>query len=319
MEPFNGTLTDEHLALIAKVRDEWVEIALSTERCDRAKAEEAVKKLYEVRGFKVPELFVWQDSPMGGIQAAAALQAGIMPEDPHTADWAALAPKDKLSSQIGLDLSPWRDAYWLALLTCALPIAGMDPSAELDAAAAAVKEIGWWWPMTEAVVMTERPTLISRDKEGRLHNENGPALDYADGYALWAWHGTRVPKGLIMGEWTISDILNERNTEIRRCAIEARGWDKFIEEANLAPVGNAVPDPGNAPFTIQLFDLPEQLSDMYEERARILLCTNGSEERDGTRHRFGLVVPGHHDDPVAAAADLYGIPRQAYANLEVRR
>lgn len=319
MEPFNGELTPEHLELIAKVRDEWVEIALSTQRCDRAAAEEKVRALYRVRGFKEPSLFVWQDSPMGGIHAAAALSADIIPDDPATADWKALAPKDKLASQIGLDLSPWRDAYWLALLTCALPIAGMEPSAELDAASAAVKEIGWWWPMEDAVVCTERPISISRDKEGRLHNASGPALEYADGYALFAWHGTRVPKALIMGEWSINDILSERNTEIRRCAIEHRGWDKFIEEANLQPASEPVPDPGNAPYTIQLFDLPAELEDMYEERARILLATNGSPERDGSRHRFGLIVPGHHNDPVAAAADLYGIPPMAYAQLEVRR
>lgn len=70
---------------------------------------------------------------------------------------------------------------------------------------------------------------------------------------------------------------------------------------------------------LRLYDLPDALRDAYDEPARILLCTNGSEERDGTRHQFGLVVPAHHTDPVAAAADLYGVPRAAYAGLQVRR
>ena len=42
-------------------------------------------------------------------------------------------------------------------------------------------------------------------------------------------------------------------------------------------------------------------------------------EPDGTRRRYGLPVPAHHNDPVAAAADLYGWPVEAYRQLEVRR
>jgi len=67
-----------------------------------------------------------------------------------------------------------------------------------------------------------------------------------------------------------------------------------------------------------LWELPTELADIYPEDARILLCTNGAADRTGQLHRFGLVVPGHHDDPVAAAADLYDMPAQACRNLEIR-
>ncbi|MCK0517907.1 DUF4816 domain-containing protein [Williamsia sp. DF01-3] len=177
----------------------------------------------------------------------------------------------------------------------------------------------WWWPMAGAVVITDRPTLIARDKDGRLHNATGPAFAYRDGFKGYLWHGTRVPEDLIETGWDIKRIMSEKNAEVRRCAIERMGWDQFIEAADMTQIGDTRPDPGNAPHTVSLWELPDNLRDLYEEHARILLCTNGSPERDGSIHKFGLVVPGHHEDPVAAAADLYGIPTAAYAQLQVRR
>ena len=196
---------------------------------------------------------------------------------------------------------------------------GIDTS-KLDGLSAVERSAGWWWPLAGAVVITDRPTVIARDKDGRLHNAHGPAVLYRDGFAVHSWHGTRVPADLLTGDgWSTERIFAETNTEIRRCAIERVGWDRFITDSGMSCVGDAVPDPGNAPHTIALYDLPEVLSDMYAEPARVLLCTNGSEERDGTRHRFGLICPARHTDPVAAAGDLYGIPADVYRQLQIRR
>lgn len=207
---------------------------------------------------------------------------------------------------------------WLALFD-AFSRLGIDVSIA-DGLAEVEKNAGWWWPLDDAVVLTDRPSKIARDKDGRLHCADGPAVAYRDGFSVYSWHGTRVPADMIEdGGWSTERIFAERNAEIRRCAIERMTWDRFITESGMKPASDAVADPGNAPYMIQLFDLPESLSDMYEEPARILLCTNGSPERDGTRHRFGLVVEGHQTDPIAAAASLYDIPVEAYRQLQVRR
>ena len=91
------------------------------------------------------------------------------------------------------EISLWRDCAWLASMACALRLAGLENS-RLDALCMASREVDWWWPMNEAVVLTDRPTAISRDSAGHLHNETGPALAYADGYALHARHGTFLPQ-----------------------------------------------------------------------------------------------------------------------------
>lgn len=44
----------------------------------------------------------------------------------------------------------------------------------------------WWWPYEKFVVASERPMIVRWDGQGRLHCENGPAVEYADGYCLYA-------------------------------------------------------------------------------------------------------------------------------------
>jgi uncharacterized protein DUF6745 len=174
--------------------------------------------------------------------------------------------------------------------------------------------------LPEVVVLAENPTVLTLDKLGRLHNETGPALAFADGHHQFAWHGLTVPATAITDPVDLGVIVRERNIEVRRCLIERMGWDEFIGKAQLVPVGPAVPDPGNAPHTLQLYDLGHlfESSNRLPDSARLLLCTNGSAERDGTRRRYGLFVPGRHTDPIAAASELYGVSAATYRRMQIR-
>jgi hypothetical protein len=109
--------------------------------------------------------------------------------------------------------------------------------------------------------------------------------------------------------------MREPNAEIRRCAIEALGWDRFVADAHLSIVHGPVDDPGNPGQTISLYDVPRAI---YPTPVRVLLCTNGSPERDGRRRRFGLTVPADISHAVTAAGWGYGLSREEYAGL-VRR
>jgi len=123
----------------------------------------------------------------------------------------------------------------------------------------------------------------------------------------------RVPADLIETGWDTQRILKEPNAEIRRCAIERMGWPAFITEARLKQVGATVDDPGNPGQTLALYDVPERI---YDAPIRVLICTNATVERDGTRHTFGLTVPEHIATPLAAAAWTFDIPESEYAALD---
>jgi hypothetical protein len=226
--------------------------------------------------------------------------------------WAQL--EGQLWDQLEGRMDPWFESYWLAFYGSALPIAGLPRSERLDTVSAAVQACGWWWPMQGAVVITDRPTRIERDAQGRLHSQDGPALAWADGYELWSWHGVTVPKEVIVPGWSPEQIFAERNAEIRRCAIERFGWDRFAADAEMKEIDSA-PDPGNPGQLLRLFELPERLTDLFEEPAHILICANASLDRDGTRRVFGLPVPSAFRDPISAAASTFDVSRAEYLSL----
>ncbi|MGW0200081.1 DUF6745 domain-containing protein [Nonomuraea sp. NPDC003201] len=180
----------------------------------------------------------------------------------------------------------------------------------------------WWWPFLDFVMLCPRPAELHLEQVGegaravhRPHRADGPTAGWSDGFGVYFWHGTHVPRAVIDDTLTTDEILRETNAEIRRCAIERRGWDRFIIEAGLEQIGPAVPDPGNPGQTLTLHDVPE---DIYTTHVRVLLCTNGTVERDGTRRRFGLTVPADCGDPIQAAAWTYGLTPAQYAGAQRR-
>jgi hypothetical protein len=197
-----------------------------------------------------------------------------------------------------------------------------DIVAPLDGMTAVARNAGWWWCRRGYVVLTDRPERLRLEpapnwgEHGRrLHCADGPAVRYRDGWELHFWHGTRVPADLVEGDgWSTEQILRERNAEVRRCAIERIGWDRFAERAALTVVHEA-DDPGNPGQRLRLCDVPAQI---FGTPARVLVCTNGSPERDGVRRRFGRTVPASFDDAIAAAAWTYDLDRDTYAGA-VRR
>jgi hypothetical protein len=233
----------------------------------------------------------------------------------------------QVGAQVGENLNKWTEglndyyyyggAYYASWID-AMKQLGVDGLSPWDGQTVVAGNAFWWWCFKGFAVISERPSELHRDGQNRLHNESGYAIRWPDGWGFHSWHGTRVPEWVVENP-TPEQIFAETNTEIRRCAIESLGWGEFIESSGMTPVSASLPDPGNEPHTLTLYDLPKDLQGMYAEPARILLCTNGTVERDGTRHRYGLIVPAKHNDPIAAAADLYGWPVDAYRKLEVRR
>jgi hypothetical protein len=77
----------------------------------------------------------------------------------------------------------------LAMLDYLVEICGISCSQALRGAFLLAQSCGFWWPYKNHVLMTERPRLLRLDPQGRPHCETGPALQYPDGWDVWAWHG----------------------------------------------------------------------------------------------------------------------------------
>jgi uncharacterized protein DUF6745 len=303
-------LTPGQEEMLIQVRDEWLAIGLSTEPADKAEAEKGVHEAYTAAGLTPPEIILWLSSPGAALDALDSTPSVIAEATGATApepDAGAKAPwyESVLYGQHNAGYYGYYDAMRR------LGVTGLEP---LDGQIRVARSAGWWWCFSGYAIVTDRPEYLERDANGALHSATGMAIRYRDGWGFHCWHGRRVPAWVI-GEPSLQRISAEQNTEIRRCAIESMGWDKFTEEAQLAQVGKSVPDPGNPGQSLALYDVPERL---WGTPIRLLLCTNGTAERDGTRRRYGLTTPVTVSDPVEAAAWTYRISKADYAKAQRR-
>lgn len=324
---------------------------LSTAPADRPAAEAAVSELYCLTGLRPPR-FRWVSSPL---LAMSTGEPGLFTPPSCPRLYEATHPVLQAFSDLRWELEArvfpgrtWFDeavstplskswnacvhsvafvadgewgSVWLTSSQHCWDPAWVDFAPSRDWQSARVRRLwatlarscGSWWPEDGLCVLSDRPESIHYETAGeldqvRLHRADGPAVRYRDGWELHYWHGTRVP------EWVITDptaaaIDLEPRAEVRRCAIEHLGLPEYLEQADTRLLA-AAPDPGNHGFEVKLYDPPHP--------ERVVVAVNGSLERDGTRRRYGLCVPGHFTDPVAAVAWTYGLSAAQYSTLAHR-
>ncbi|HEY7617500.1 MAG TPA: hypothetical protein VH744_11900, partial [Terriglobales bacterium] len=106
---------------------------------------------------------------------------------------------------------------------------------------AQAKAAGWYLPHSNICWVSERHHILARDERGRLHCVDGPACAYPDGWAIYAWHGVRVPAHVIeqRDKLTIKQIISEQNTEVRRVMRNLYGTERFMRDAGAQEVDRA--------------------------------------------------------------------------------
>ncbi len=95
------------------------------------------------------------------------------------------------------------------------------------------KNCGWIFPFQEVCLIAPRPIKFSLDESYRLHAEAEPALEFADGFIVYAYNGVRLPEkyGKIHPKkWNPQWLLTENNAELRRVLIQGIGYSRIIEE-----------------------------------------------------------------------------------------
>ena len=126
-------------------------------------------------------------------------------------------------------------AGWAACERFFAEVCGLELADGLSArgadSAALTRSCGWIWPHTDFAIMTERPLRISRDESGRLHHLSKPAIEFRDGWGVYAVHGTRIPDEWITARDTIDPrlALTHENIEQRRVLRDhIIGWPAVI-------------------------------------------------------------------------------------------
>jgi hypothetical protein len=226
-------------------------------------------------------------------------------------DQVAREARDRLDADLAKRVRGWslhavygqHDAAWLA---------GFDFLGRVAPHASAVGKLaglvrvaraaGWWWPFEQVAVVSERPAVLARDDQGRLHGEDGPAIAYSDGLALHCWRGMPVPADLIgqLDRLTVERIHAEQNLELRRVLTERYGLDRYLRDAGATRVG--------ADETGVLWRLPVD----GDEPLVMVEVINSSPEPDGSRRRYWLRVPPTTRSAREAVAWTFGLAAEEY-------
>ncbi len=89
-----------------------------------------------------------------------------------------------------------------------------------------VANCGWIYPFQNTCIVCDRPRILSFDDQHRLHAEGSPAIQFADGYSLYSYHGVTLPEkyGKVHpNEWRSEWILSEQNINLKNFLIQAIG------------------------------------------------------------------------------------------------
>ena len=282
------SLTPEQTALFPAYVKKWVDIGLSTEPVDLDKAKAAIRKAYDIAGLTMPEKVILVDGPNDYMKLLDSMNI------------------DYNSSNIfNNTIFGSYEASWLSHYDYFKEVVGIKECEKLDGLMEISRTCGMVHLFDDMVVVEQKPILIKFDDEKRLHCENGPAILYRDGFAVYSWRGTRIPSDWIEDKDSLTPqkAITWENIEQRRCACEILGWARILRNLDAKTVdSHSDPEIG----TLVSVNIP----DVGEEKFLIVLC--------GTRREFALPVPPEMKTALEAQAWTWGMEPNSFVKPEVR-
>lgn len=286
------SLTDAQTAMFPVYVDRWIKIGFNTDECDVPMATHWIKEAYKAADLPAPEHFI---GPVNGPYEAAVcvnILTKFVADKVEFRDSAhlnelVLAQLEKelvIPQKINIDNQVYGNhEYWFSYIQffkdeVKLPLEKATPLIEL------AKYIGWWVPLRNVAIMQHRPKAIHMDDRNRIHNINGPAIEFRSPAGVesknnvYAIHGIRVKKSVIDRTYTVKDIESEANAEVVRVMMDLYGHDKFIVDSGTKEV--ASDDFGT------LYIKPVQ----NDEPLAIVKVVNSTPEPDGTFKDYWIRV-----------------------------
>lgn len=292
-------LTEAQQAQMSVYRDKWLKIGLSCEPIVFEAAVDAVKLTIERynthigkdKGLDFPTEYVYARSPK---------EAYNMAKERFP----------KLSANEFLNNTIWgcHDAAWISFYDYMKEVVGLVDLEIIDGFVQLVMNSGWVTIVNGVCIIQDRPSMVKFDDRGTTHCENGPAIEYRDGYGVMVWHGQRVPREWITKGVNAKEALRVDNTELRRAACEIAGWANILEQLNCVVIDeDSDPEIG----ALLEVDLPINNSGT-ESKERFLLA------RCGTNRVFALPVPPDMNTALEANAWTFNIKPNLLTELEIR-
>ena len=336
-----GGITPEELELMKAHSAIWIKRAFRTEPINKDKITAAVKELYKVSGLKEPKVII-VPSPL--VMAIAGSFSSILLANKtydatrvatHAATrdatdaatlnkgWALEVARkftcnSALISLLLQECSKWYSYYqggnmWPAYdcyLTAARDILGLklpihDKYKSWEQCAI---EGGFRFMHKDFCMVSDFPTVLKIDENNRPHCEDGPSHLWRDGWALFYWHGIKIPdeyRWLITNPEKITPefIDKEENAEYKRIMIERFGMAKYLESGNAKLIDESIEQATGNIRQLYKKTLVNGIDALF------LKLINSTPEPDGTRKEY--IIPVHpeccpilHDDSLGKPQKL---------------
>jgi hypothetical protein len=133
-------------------------------------------------------------------------------------------------------------------------------------------------------IISDRPEFIHRDARNRPHCSDGPHIKWRDGVELHYIHGIRVTPRITAGQFTVQEIRNQSNAEVRRVMIDRYNVGdpgRYLRDAGAVVLHQDV-DPVGHPR--RLLQIEQQGDEAYVG----VELTNSTPEPDGTHKIYTL-------------------------------
>jgi hypothetical protein len=279
-------LTPAQLRVMPTYVDKWITIGTDCAPLDPDTVIQAVQAIYTNVGLAAPQVMITQ-GPQSGFELYRSLGGTSM---------------EKFMQGV---VFGQHDAYWLSIYDYFHTEIGVKNLEDVFPLMELSRVCGWVYCAREVAIAMAKPEYIRWDDANRLHCETGPAIRYPDGFAMYSWHGVRVP-----GEWienrpslTAAVALSVPNVEQRRAACEILGWVNILSELNSSVLDE---DEDDQIGTLVEVDIP----DIGRERFLRVRC--------GTGREFAIPVPPNVHTALEANAWTFGLNPEDLRDLEVR-
>jgi hypothetical protein len=221
-------LTSDQVAKFPEYVRKWMDIGTCTEPADRARAEAAICAMYDQAGLQTPDI-VWCESPLS---MALTKSVGVSVRNSVAASvgdsvWNSVG--DSVAASVfGQHEASWLSFYDYFSRECGL----LEETKKIRSLIELSQTCGWIMPYQNICFASERHDICRLDDQGVIHSETGPAVHYPDGFAVYAWHGVRVPADWINHRDTLDpmEVLRVENVEQRAAGCQIIGWPRMAEK-----------------------------------------------------------------------------------------